>query len=40
MTKETVRVLELLKRFNLGQKVCIEQLLNDPLWFNPKNKSR
>ena len=34
MTKETTRVLELLKRFNDGQTVCIEQLLKDPVWFN------
>ncbi len=34
MTKETARVLELLKRFNDGKKVCIEQLRQEPLWFN------
>ena len=34
MTKETTRVLELLKRFNDGQTVCIEQLLKDPVWLN------
>jgi predicted DNA-binding transcriptional regulator YafY len=31
MTKQTTRVLELLKRFNNGQKVCIEALQNDTL---------
>lgn len=33
-TKETKRVLELLKRFNDGQKVSIESLQNDIYWWN------
>ena len=33
-TNQTTRVLELLKRFNSGQKVCIETLQSDPLWWN------
>ena len=32
MTNQTARVLELIKRFNSGQKVCIEALKNDILW--------
>ncbi|MDQ7083980.1 MAG: WYL domain-containing protein [Sulfurovum sp.] len=32
MTNQTTRVLELLKRFNDGKKVCIEALQNDMLW--------
>ncbi len=38
MTNQTVRVLELLKRFNDGQKVCIETLQNDPLWWSDKTQ--
>jgi len=38
MTNQTVRVLELLKRFNNGQKVCIESLQNDPLWWSDKTQ--
>ena len=33
-TSQTKRVLELLKRFNDGQKVCIEELQNDINWWN------
>lgn len=33
-TNQTTRVLELLKRFNNGQKVCIESLQNDSLWWS------
>ncbi len=33
-TSQTKRVLELLKRFNDGQKVYIEALQNDPNWWN------
>ena len=32
LTNQTVRVLELLKRFNSGEKVCLESLLYDKLW--------
>lgn len=32
MTNQTARVLELLKRFNDGKKVCIEALQNEVLW--------
>ena len=38
MTNQTVRVLELLKRFNDGQKVCIESLQNNPLWWSDKTQ--
>ena len=33
-TSQTKRVLELVKRFNDGQKVCIETLQNDEIWWN------
>ena len=33
-TSQTKRVLELIKRFNDGQKVYIEALQNDPNWWN------
>lgn len=39
MTKETVRVLELLKRFNDGQKVSIDTLKNEPLWMDMSEKT-
>ncbi|CAA6818180.1 MAG: Unknown protein [uncultured Sulfurovum sp.] len=39
MTNQTSRVLELLKRFNNGQKVCIETLQNDDLWLNKSEKT-
>ena len=39
MTKETVRVLELLKRFNDGQKVSIHNLKNEPLWMDMSDKT-
>ncbi len=39
MTNQTLRVLELLKRFNNGQKVCIESLQNDILWGNKSEKT-
>jgi predicted DNA-binding transcriptional regulator YafY len=38
MTNQTIRVLELLKRFNNGQKVCIEALQNDSLWWSNKTQ--
>jgi predicted DNA-binding transcriptional regulator YafY len=37
-TNQTTRVLELIKRFNNGQKVCIEQLQNDPCWWSEKKQ--
>ena len=39
MANQTQRVLELLKRFNDGNKVCIESLSNDPLWFGKSEKT-
>lgn len=39
MTKETVRVLELIKRFNDGQKVYIEALQNEALWMDMCDKT-
>ena len=33
-TSQTKRVLELIKRFNEGQKICIENLQRDPAWWN------
>lgn len=38
-TNQTARVLELLKRFNNGQKVCIEALQNDSLWYGKSEKT-
>lgn len=38
-TNQTVRVLELLKRFNNGQKVCIDSLSNDVLWYGKSEKT-
>jgi len=39
MTNETVRVLELLKRFNNGQKVSISNLQEDELWSGKSEKT-
>jgi len=39
MTNQTVRVLELLKRFNNNQKVCIEALQHDMLWYGKSEKT-
>jgi predicted DNA-binding transcriptional regulator YafY len=39
MTNQTIRVLELLKRFNSGQKVCIDILKFDVLWENKSEKT-
>jgi len=39
MTNQTTRVLELLKRFNANQKVCIEALQNDVLWYGKSIKT-
>lgn len=33
-TSQTTRVIELLKRFNAGEKVCIDELQNDMTWWN------
>jgi predicted DNA-binding transcriptional regulator YafY len=37
-TNPQARVLELLKRFNDGKKVCIEALQNDTMWFAKSKK--
>ena len=39
MTNQTTRVLELLKRFNNGQKVCIDTLSYDELWEGKSEKT-
>lgn len=39
MTNQTTRVLELLKRFNDGQIVCIDYLLTENLWFGKSEKT-
>jgi len=39
MTNQTARVLELLKRFNNNQKVCIESLQNEYLWDGMSEKT-
>jgi predicted DNA-binding transcriptional regulator YafY len=39
MTNQTARVLELLKRFNDGKKVCIEALGNEVLWEGKSEKT-
>ena len=39
MTNQTTRVLELLKRFNNGQKVCIESLKYETLWYGKSEKT-
>ena len=38
-TNQTARVLELLKRFNDGQKLCIDLLQNDEMWFGKSEKT-
>ncbi len=38
-TNPQARVLELLRRFNDGQKVCIETLTNDPMWYGKSEKT-
>ncbi len=38
-TNQTARVLELLKRFNNGQKVSIEALSNEDLWYGKSEKT-
>lgn len=37
-TNQTVRVLALLKRFNDGEKVSIETLSNEDLWYEKSEK--
>ena len=39
ITNQTARVLELLKRFNDGQKVCIDALEKDELWEGKSEKT-
>jgi len=39
MTNQTVRVLELLKRFNNGKIVCIKHLQNEHLWDSKSEKT-
>lgn len=38
-TNQTARVLELLKRFNNGEKVCIDTLQSDALWEGKSEKT-
>jgi hypothetical protein len=38
-TNPQARVLELLKRFNDGKKVCIDILKNDPMWKSKSDKT-
>ena len=38
-TSPQARVLELLKRFNDGKKVCIESLQNDTMWYGKCDKT-
>lgn len=38
-TNQTDRVLELLKRFNNGQKVCIESLQQDEMWYGKSERT-
>ena len=39
MTNQTSRVLELIKRFNNNEKVCIEELKNDYMWSGKSEKT-
>ena len=39
MTNQTTRVLELLKRFNDGQTVCIDSLATQDLWYGKSEKT-
>lgn len=39
ITNQTARVLELLKRFNDGQKICIDTLEKDELWQGKSEKT-
>lgn len=38
-TNPQARILELLKRFNKGKRICIEALQNDVLWFGKSDKT-
>lgn len=38
-TNPQARVLELLKRFNDNQKICLESLQNDPMWEGKSDKT-
>lgn len=38
-TNQTARVLELLKRFNNGEKISIEALSNESLWYGKSEKN-
>jgi len=39
MANQTYRVLEIIKRFNNNEKVCISQLQNEALWENKSEKT-
>ncbi len=39
ITNQTARVLELIKRFNNGQKISIEALSNEDLWYGKSEKT-
>lgn len=39
ITNQTSRVLELIKRFNNGEKVCIDRLKDDSLWYGKSEKT-
>lgn len=38
-TNPQARVLELLKRFNDGKKICIQSLQYDPMWYEKSEKT-
>jgi len=39
MSNQTHRVLELIRRFNNNEKVCISQLQNETMWFEKSDKT-
>lgn len=39
ITNQTIRVIELIKRFNNGQKISIERLSNEDLWYGKSEKT-
>jgi len=39
MANQTYRVLELIKRFNNNEKVCIAQLQNESMWYGKSDKT-
>jgi len=39
MANQTYRVLELIKRFNNNEKVCISQLQNESMWYGKSDKT-